>query len=850
VSCIGTPATAFTEDQEQKQLVKGFTLRTFDPTLAGKLAVPKTCLPGGAGINSPLLTVNVFGSGPLGGVGVLLTYPDGSQAGQVTPSAEQPEQSTGFPSAFSQWKYRVPITVDYSAGAADLSNFQLLVSLDTATPIGAGKMRSDAGDLRFTDSDGQTALPSWIEGGINTSSTPVWVKLSVKAGSVKTIYAYYGNPSVTFDGVTAGEAPQLSPAYAQYDNGASVFDFYDNFEGTALDPTKWVVGVGTAGGTITVNNGLTSVSKGATQTTLQSLNAVVPPTAVVEHYSETPGIGSPDNLGWGFVDANENPTTNGYFNFFNQYTSAGFSAYFREGTGYVTQLFLYASFSYNTFYVVGMVRNGSTVNPAVNYQNYASGTATFSPSSALYLIMPRVWIENTPDTGTVITQWVRVRKFAATVPAVTVGSEYQNLAFPVPPAGQVSFQLRGSGVYTVSFFSGTNKRSVAGASVSGAANVAASTGNTVSLSVTGAASLSVTLSDTPPIPPVPTFSIASLGSSTQSGNDPNEQHMFIAAALFWAFYSDGTNMVYQFSADGVNWSAPQVVTAGVTHGFSCSVWFDGTYLHYAAAKSSGVVYRRGVPNADGTITWSAPEQAVTSNSSNVVAIAVDSSGYPWIAQGSSAGGVGLIYADANNDGTWAARGGFPVNLGSVARCGVIALTSRKVLVFWQNSSGTIGAMAWNGSGFNATVTGATALDDTGGGVCGLYTGTDVAYMTSGQSGGVSAVEIFDYASNTMTEVFPPKPQTYPVFGMVAGSGQFYLFYLATAGSSQNTIYYVTFNVASKTWSPEQNIVTTSSTEVGSPSSRIGGLQNSPADGLMLMWTNPSNLLVVAVFKAS
>ena len=48
-----------------------------------------------------------------------------------------------------------------------------------------------------------------------------------------------------------GEAPELSPTYAQYDNGIYVFNYYENFVGTSL-PSGWTV----SGVTYTVNNGI------------------------------------------------------------------------------------------------------------------------------------------------------------------------------------------------------------------------------------------------------------------------------------------------------------------------------------------------------------------------------------------------------------------------------------------------------------------------------------------------------------------------------------------------------------------------------------------------------------------
>jgi len=96
----------------------------------------------------------------------------------------------------SVWGYRKPITISNSGSA--LTDYQVLVILDTQSLISAGKMRSDCGDIRFTDSDGVTNLNYWLESGCNTTSTKIWVKVpSIPASSTKTIYVYYGNPSAT-----------------------------------------------------------------------------------------------------------------------------------------------------------------------------------------------------------------------------------------------------------------------------------------------------------------------------------------------------------------------------------------------------------------------------------------------------------------------------------------------------------------------------------------------------------------------------------------------------------------------------------------------------------------------------
>jgi len=114
--------------------------------------------------------------------------------------------------SFYSFAYSRTITVTNS-GSTALSNYAIRLTVDTATPISQGKMRSDAGDIRFFDSDQSTLLGYWIESGINTASTVIWVKIpSIPASSSKKIYMVYGNPSLT-----------------SASNGSSVFLFFDDF---------------------------------------------------------------------------------------------------------------------------------------------------------------------------------------------------------------------------------------------------------------------------------------------------------------------------------------------------------------------------------------------------------------------------------------------------------------------------------------------------------------------------------------------------------------------------------------------------------------------------------------------
>ncbi|MEM1725260.1 MAG: DUF2341 domain-containing protein, partial [Thermoplasmata archaeon] len=97
----------------------------------------------------------------------------------------------------SGWQYRIPITITERSGNT-LTDYQVLVVINTQNLISQGKMRSDCGDIRFTDSDGITLLNYWIESGCNTPNTRIWVKVPyIPANSNKTIYLYYKNSEAT-----------------------------------------------------------------------------------------------------------------------------------------------------------------------------------------------------------------------------------------------------------------------------------------------------------------------------------------------------------------------------------------------------------------------------------------------------------------------------------------------------------------------------------------------------------------------------------------------------------------------------------------------------------------------------
>jgi len=202
---------------------------------------------------------------------------------------------------------------------------------------------------------------------------------------------------------------------------------------------------------------------------------------------------------------------------------------------------------------------------------------------------------------------------------------------------------------------------------------------------------------------------------------------FYANGLFWVFYTDGTNIVYRTSEDGATWSSPTTVRVCDT-GTNFSVWFDGTYVHYAATAvydwNEPIVYRRGTPNTDGTITWSASEQTVIQDPDKAfqnIFIAVDSDGYPWIGMRTvqaaplPSGNWAEVIKSSTNDGTWTTQSGFPyrpdTTSGKRDIMILVPLTSQKMYIIYVWSGATasnpINGRLWDGSSWGSQETATT-----------------------------------------------------------------------------------------------------------------------------------------------
>lgn len=219
-----------------------------------------------------------------------------------------------------------------------------------------------------------------------------------------------------------------------------------------------------------------------------------------------------------------------------------------------------------------------------------------------------------------------------------------------------------------------------------------------------------------------TPSIVDNSTSSAALTAPTQRKLFYAADRFWVFYSDGGELVYKSSSDGLAWSDRSEPLGASSDGNGISVHFDGTYVHYARTTSANdepLYYRRGTPGADGTIAWSEAEQIAIAAVKGVrylhPSVSADSSGHALISyhhekQNGKAGEGPCVTMSGNNDGTWGTTpAGFPYELTSASESEwyttVHGLTSDKIAVTFADHTEIpmVYVSTYDGAGWNPTV---------------------------------------------------------------------------------------------------------------------------------------------------
>jgi len=258
-------------------------------------------------------------------------------------------------------------------GTTDLTDYQVKIEDDFS---------GDAGVL----DEVFTQLYYWKE-----SSNIVWIKVpSIPASGEATVYMYYGNPSATSES-----------------NANETFDFYDDFEGTSLDTSKWSI----IHGSVDISNSILTLIPTSTYRTM---------IASIQNFDGSYEIkmrGHPltdDQLRIGIGSTTQDPDI-----FYNptEHLSIWEEASVRKTMNDDTLHIIISGISVDKsiFHIYTLrILKGEKVERELDDANFAEASETFYPSEKKLI----VWIrENNMGNGSEV-DWIRVRKYTDPEPTV------------------------------------------------------------------------------------------------------------------------------------------------------------------------------------------------------------------------------------------------------------------------------------------------------------------------------------------------------------------------------------------------------------------------------------------------
>ena len=320
--------------------------------------------------------------------------------------------------------YYVPITIHNKESVPTPSPFQQSINLN-ASKYSAYE-NSNLSNVEFYYANG-TVIPSWLQGipgksqTLNLSSAGnalYWLKLdkSIPANGTMTIYMGFASTSTNLlNNKDVGEAPNLSPTYAEYDDGNDVFNFYSDFKGNSINTTKWKVYNSTQLGI--VNNSLT-INLNSNGAYILYSNETFPENSIIENdfsfttsdfpaniRSSSPSFSTSNtitNLG---ADSSSSPIVDWSLNSANsRYWNAqqgDSSGYFSDSTG------SQESFSNSIW---GIAYTGSVNTFYWNNDTEFTSSSSYSPEGNVYAVIGANY-GNLIGNGKFVFHWVRVRAY-------------------------------------------------------------------------------------------------------------------------------------------------------------------------------------------------------------------------------------------------------------------------------------------------------------------------------------------------------------------------------------------------------------------------------------------------------
>ncbi len=124
------------------------------------------------------------------------------------------------------WNYASVIEISELQGA-DFNDYQVPVEINTAALIAAGQMKVDGSDMRFaTDCEGVNLIDYFIESGINTTSTKVWLRVpELRAYTVTKIYFFTGNVAASAASDQSGTFPGFTTINLATTIASNTYDY-------------------------------------------------------------------------------------------------------------------------------------------------------------------------------------------------------------------------------------------------------------------------------------------------------------------------------------------------------------------------------------------------------------------------------------------------------------------------------------------------------------------------------------------------------------------------------------------------------------------------------------------------
>ncbi len=303
----------------------------------------------------------------------------------------------------------VPITITNSQSTATPAPFQQMIQFSESSYSNYLTYNGNIANFEFFTQSG-SIIPAWIESN-NSGTITVWLNLAngVPASNSITVYlgfASQGTNLLSSSGTTGiGEAPQLSSTYAQYDDGASVFNNYWNFAGTTL-PSNAVEDIPSSD--VTINNGIT-LSTDSTGTSSRAgvlLNVNYGGTNIIaETYASSSASSSSDAPIIEFINSNSSTSYSGTYNFLSMLLPNQGTFYWQPTSGGSSD-YTFTATSPNTYYVTGIYKTGASYTPYLTYSSLGSSESAYEDTASYVQLTASI-------TSGVTTKayWLRTRAY-------------------------------------------------------------------------------------------------------------------------------------------------------------------------------------------------------------------------------------------------------------------------------------------------------------------------------------------------------------------------------------------------------------------------------------------------------